>query len=431
MIPEDDVMMHLPVLLKPDPKRTVIRPFVPADPPGFEIPGHPRAQRITDHVLSLNPVRFERALKRVIHQLSTRHRNVEALLARRFEEVCPLIDHEKVTSEQALLIGAYFSAEYSFEAAALFNPSVVLHPNQDDLPDGTVRIAMSLRGVGEGHVSSVCFRTGTWTPGGEIAINPPSCYAVPPVVDMPEGEGDGAMIRLRCLESQEASESILFPILPSQRQGIEDVRLVRFVEEDGSVTYYGTYTAFSGVATQQEMFRVGDFRSFELRPVTGVLAHGKGMALFPRRINGRYWCLGRQDNENIWLMVSDDLYYWQEGIKLITPKKSWEFVQMGNCGSPIEIEEGWLVLTHGVGMARNYCIGVCLLDKDDPSKVIGRRPGPLLKPRAEQRAGYVPNVVYSCGGLVQDRTLLLPYAIADTYCAFATMSVDTLLASLE
>lgn len=431
MLATSDIVTHLPVLLRPDPSRTVLRPFVLEDPPPYAIPGHPRAERVARRILSFDADRLNIALQAAIEQLSQRHRDIETLLMRRFEEIRPLLGSEDVSRERALLIGAYFTAEFSFEAAALFNPSVTLHSDQTKLPPGAVRIAVSLRGIGEGHVSSVCFRTGIWTPGGDIVIDPPSPFAVPPVIEMPEGESPEALIRLHCGDSQEISETVIFPIAPSQRQGVEDLRLVRFEDDDGSIRYYGSYTAFSGFTTRQEMLRIRDFRTFEMRPVAGVLSEGKGMALFPRRINGRFWCLGRQDHENVWLMVSDDIYRWHEGIKLLTPQQPWECVQMGNCGSPIEIDEGWLVLTHGVGAARSYSIGACLLDKQTPWKVLGRMRKPLIQPRPEERAGYVPNVVYSCGALVKDRILLLPYGVADNYSVFATVPLDLLLAQMD
>lgn len=227
------------------------------------------------------------------------------------------------------------------------------------------------------------------------------------------------------------SETVLFPTLPSQRQGIEDMRLVRFVEDDGRVTYHGTYTAFSGAEARSELLSTTDFKSFEMRALSGEVASAKGMALFPRRIDGRYVTLGRQDNKNIWLNVSDDLLHWNSGVKLVEPRYPWEFVQMGNCGSPLEIDEGWLVLTHGVGTVRNYCIGACLLDKKDPSKLLVRTPRPVIAPSPHERDGYVPNVVYSCGALLGDRTLLLPYAVADSFSAFGSLSVEDLLACME
>ena len=290
---------------------------------------------------------------------------------------------------------------------------------------------MSLRGIGEGHVSSVSFRTGIWTPGGSLAIDEVGDVTQPPVVESTGGEGGPARVKLHCGGSRVVSETVLFPVLPSQRQGIEDLRLVRFTEEDGTIAYYGTYTAFSGAEVRSELLAGSDFHSFEMRALGGDAAKAKGMALFPRRIGGSYAMLGRQDNENIWLLTSDDLFTWNGGVKIVAPRYAWEFVQMGNCGSPIEIDEGWLVLTHGVGTVRNYCMGACLLDRDDPSRVIARTPRPILEPSPDERDGYVPNVVYSCGAMAHGRDLLLPYGVADSFTAFATARIDDLLAAME
>jgi predicted GH43/DUF377 family glycosyl hydrolase len=417
------------VVLKPDPSRTVVRPFEPGYPRGFD-DGRTRTDETVEFILSLDDEELRRQLDGVTASLDENHRDVNATLMRRFGEMFDRIpDPEGLSPEQQRLIGAYFSQEYAFEAAALFNPSAVPHPDQMGLPDGTVRLVLSLRGVGEGHVSSVTFRTGVWTPRGDLTIADPGSTSVPPII-VPRDDDDGA-VHLDCGGSRSISETVLFPTLPSQRQGIEDMRLVRFVEDDGRVTYHGTYTAFSGAEARSELLSTADFKSFEMRALTGDVASAKGMALFPRRINGRYVTLGRQDNKNIWLNVSDDLLHWNGGSKLIEPRYPWEFVQMGNCGSPLEIDEGWLVLTHGVGTVRNYCIGACLLDKRDPSKLLARTPRPVLAPSPHERDGYVPNVVYSCGALLSGRTMLLPYAVADSFSAFGSLSVDNLLTCME
>jgi predicted GH43/DUF377 family glycosyl hydrolase len=428
-----DIMTHSAILLRPDPSRTVIRPFAPEDPAPFVVPGHPRTQRIVNRVLGMSQQELEDDRARVTDSLDERHRDVDALLMRRFEEIAKQIglDRGMIEKARALLIGAYFCQEYSFEAAALFNPSIVVHPDQSEVEDGGVRFIMSLRGIGEGHVSSVTFRVGSWTPGALPTVDVPSPTAMPPIIEHRDEGDDTTVVHLHCGGSRDVSETVLFPITPSQHQGIEDLRLVRFTEDDGSLHYYGTYTAFSGSAARSELLSSEDFRSFEMRPLQGDAAVGKGMALFPRRVNGRYAMIGRHDNENIWLLESDDLYTWNGGRRIVRPKYPWEFVQMGNCGSPIEIEEGWLLLTHGVGTVRNYCMGACLLDKDDPSKVLARMPLPLVHPSPKERDGYVPNVVYSCGALVRDRTLLLPYGVADDFATFATVHLDDLLAAME
>jgi predicted GH43/DUF377 family glycosyl hydrolase len=417
------------VVLKPDPSRTVVRPFEPGYPRGFD-QGRTRTSETIEMIMGLDADELGRQLTGVTASLDEHHRDVDVTLLRRFEQIAPQMPAGLAPSpEQQRLIGAYFSQEYAYEAAALFNPSAVPHPDQSGVPAGAVRFVLSLRGVGEGHVSSVTFRTGVWAPGGDLTIDDPGTTSVPPVIA--KGSGSDDAVQLDCGGSRSISETVLFPILPSQRQGIEDMRLVRFVDDDGSVAYHGTYTAFSGAEARSELLTTTDFASFQMRALTGDVASAKGMAIFPRRIDGRYVTLGRQDNKNIWLNVSDDLLHWDGGAKLIEPRFPWEFVQMGNCGSPIEIDEGWLVLTHGVGTVRNYCIGACLLDKRDPSKLLARTPRPVLAPSPHERDGYVPNVVYSCGALVRERTMLLPYAVADSFSAFGTLSVDDLLACMD
>lgn len=426
-----DIMRHSSVILRPDPARTVIRPFSPEDPIGFVVPGHPRVKRIIERLLALDDCWLDLGRQRASAILSDRHRNMEAVLLRRFDELVGICDRSIVSQERAMVIGGFFSQEYSFEAAALFNPSAVLHWDQSNLPEGAIRFVMSLRGIGEGHVSSVTFRTGVWQPGRYIEMDPVSRYASPPRIDRIEGEEDESAIRLCFKGCMDVSEEVIFPMAPSQQQGIEDVRLVRFVEEDGTCEYLGTYTAFNGRDIRSELLRTTDFETFEMRPLTGSAAVGKGMALFPRRIDGRYVMLSRHDNENIWLVESDDLYSWNDARKIVTPRWPWEYIQIGNCGSPIEIDEGWLVLIHGVGLVRNYTISACLLDKDDPSKLLGRTRRPLLRPSPEERNGYVPNVVYSCGGIVHQATLLLPYGVSDNFATFATIPVSQLLREMD
>lgn len=416
-------------VLRPDPSRTVVRPFEPGYPEGYN-QGSTRTREVIDLIVGLDDDELARQLEGVTASLDENHRDVDALLLRRFREIASQIDDpERVSDQQQRLIGAYFSQEYAYEAAALFNPSAVPHPDQLGLPEGAVRFVLALRGIGEGHVSSVTFRTGTWIPGASLQMDPASPTSVSPIIE--KSDETETVIRLNCGGSRVLSETVLFPVLPSQRQGIEDVRLVRFQDDDDTVTYHGTYTAFSGAEARSELLTTTDFHSFEMRPLTGSVASAKGMALFPRRVDGRYAMLGRQDNKNIWLNLSDDILHWQGGTKLVLPRYPWEFVQMGNCGSPIELDEGWLVMTHGVGTVRNYCIGACLLDKQDPSKLLARTPRPVLAPSPHERDGYVPNVVYSCGALVRARQMLLPYAVADSFTSFATLSIDDLLMVME
>ena len=421
------MLHHYDLLLRPDPARTVVRPFEPEYPEPFRTGGRTRAQAIVDRVLGLDADGLKAEYGNVVASLDERHRDVDGMLCRRFDEVAQgLSDVAAIGPEQRRLVGAYFSEEYAFAAAALFNPSAVLLPDQTGAPEGGVRFLISLRGIGEGHVSSVTFRTGSWTPGGALELDDKSAVAVPPIIRQEEG----GVVRLDCSGARDPSEMVIFPVLPRQRQGIEDVRLVRFAEDDGSIHYYGTYTAFSGSDARPEMLCTADFRSFTMRQLDGDAAGAKGMALFPRRVGGKFYMLGRQDSENIWLHSSDDCYRWSGGAKLVEPRYPWEFVQMGNCGSPMEVDEGWLVLTHGVGTVRNYCMGACLLDRDDPSKLLARTPAPILEPTAQERDGYVPNVVYSCGALLHGRDLLIPYGVADEFTNFASCTVDDLLAAM-
>ena len=418
------------VVLKPDPSRTVLRPFDVAYPAAYSKRKGARVEAIIQRMLTIAPRMIKRGLRFVDELLDSRQRNLRSILLRQFDQVKEYVpEGAELSEDQKLLIGGVFSEEYAFEAAALFNPSIVRHWDQSGLKPGAVRFILSLRGIGEGHVSSVTFRTGVWDGALGVRVESPSGYAEPPQIET-RGKDDAELL-LHFGDIEEISEAVLFPMTPSQSRGIEDLRLVVFTEEDGTQLYVGTFTAFDGINIHQEILTTKDFCHFGMRPMEGKVAENKGMALFPRRIDGRYAMLGRQDNENIWLMYSDDLHRWDEAEKIIAPLHPWEFVQMGNCGSPIEIEEGWLVMTHGVGLLRNYTIGACLLDKKDPSKVIARSNIPLLRSGPEQRDGYVPNVVYSCGSLIQDRRILVPYGVADNFATIVTGDVDALLSHLS
>ena len=421
-----DVFTTLPIELKPDPARTVIRPFGFGYPAAFAEGRPTRAQEVAGRLMALEPAMRERMLCLLHKAMRERHRNVDHVFLRRFEEVKGDLGVEVTAECDRLLIGAYFSQEYAFESAALFNPSIVSVPDQDP-NDDSIRFILSLRGVGEGHISSVTFRSGTWDGGRGLHIDPPSSQGVPPRI---EQDDDAGWVRLRSDDSEDISETVIFPILPSQRSGVEDLRLTHFTDHDGVESVIGTYTAFDGKDARQEMLRGIDVRTYEMRALTGAMTGYKGMALFPRRINGQFVMLGRQDSENIWLLRSDDLHCWETGEIIMRPRYPWEFVQLGNCGSPIEIDEGWLVITHGVGSVRNYCLGASLLDKEYPSKLLGRMELPLVHPSPKERDGYVPNVVYSCGALVHDRTLLLPYGVADSFTTFATVEIDRVLQAM-
>ena len=420
----------LDLSLTPDPSLVVLRPFRPSVEEREEGASTPnRIERIVSSVLALSEAQRRRTWEGVLRGFADRHLDIQSFFLRTFREIAePHTEEMLLTIDEQLLIGAYFSQEYSFQAAALFNPSIVPHPRQNGAAEGELRIVLSLRAVGEGHISSIGFRTGTVTADGNLTLEEPHHHSR---IAAGRSYGGDEDVHIACDSSQPLDATVLFPVTGAQSNGLEDLRLVCFEEESGQTRYYGTYTAYSGSAIRSEMLETTDFREFGMAPLEGRAAHNKGMALFPRMVNGRYMMIGRQDNENIWLLQSDDLWTWETGEKLLTPRYPWEFVQMGNCGSPIELEQGWLILTHGVGPVRNYSIGAFLVDKTDPSKVLARTPEPLIRPVGEQREGYVPNVVYTCGALVHAGQLILPYAIADSVTTAVSMKVDDLLAYME
>jgi predicted GH43/DUF377 family glycosyl hydrolase len=336
--------------------------------------------------------------------------------------------HVAFTQDQRRLIGAYFLHEYSFETAALFNPSIVNHPNQAGVPVGGRRFILSLRATGEGHVSSLTFRSGLIQADGNVSVDPPARLATIPQVRNLSADAD--RVELVFSPDEDISERVIFPVLPSQSNGVEDARFVEFVDA-GERTFYATYTAYTGRAIRSELLETRDFVTFRMAPLNGTAAHNKGMALFPRKIRGKYAMIARQDNENLYLIYSDDLYTWNGGQAILKPQFPWEFVQIGNCGAPIELDEGWLLLTHGVGPVRRYSIGAVLLDKADPAKVLARSHEPLVRPEPSDREGYVPNVVYTCGGMRHGERVILPYAVSDTYCSVGTMKIAALIDNLR
>jgi predicted GH43/DUF377 family glycosyl hydrolase len=406
----------------------VLRPFKPATEPRELSPTDSRrANHVVDRVLALDPQAASHQLAEVLNSFEGRHRNLLASLDSRVSDMNDVfISHAPFSRTQAQLIGAYFLHEYSFEAAALFNPSIVVHPDQSGVADGALRFILSLRAVGEGHLSSLTFRTGLIAADGAITLVPAAREAAIACVQAhkPGTPADCIDVVFDC--DQDISERVIFPITESQSNGIEDARFVE-MEEGGARVFYATYTAYSGRAIRSELIETRDFCSFRMTPLRGPAARNKGMALFPRKFDGRYAMIGRQDNESLHLIYSEDLYYWGEGTVLLKPEFPWEFVQIGNCGSPIELDQGWLLLTHGVGPIRQYSIGAALLDKADPSRVLGRCSEPLLAPERAEREGYVPNVVYTCGGLRHNDRIILPYAIGDSYCDFATIDIASLL----
>jgi len=478
-------------ILKPNQSRVLLRPFSPGDAQ--------RAGRIIARIISLPEERAGSLLEEVCGEFSRRHQQIRHRFLERYEQVrgeLPSAEKpdEDLSEQRRQLIGSYFLAEYSLESAALFNPSIVPHPDQTGLQGGALRFILSLRATGEGHISSITFRTGVIHPDHRIEVLTPTGFLTEPdhvpntryetalfarkltevglvrdftrrvmnglgnsftqeelrtglqaeqsrlqegivVDDQEEAQGIWMLARsnyeVRFRQDQLLSERILFPATPSQRNGIEDARFVRFLNEDGSHVYYATFTAFDGRVIIPELVETSDFVLFRFISLNGPAAQNKGMAMFPRKINGRYAMLSRQDNENIYLMFSENVHFWDEHSVLLKPVFSWELVQLGNCGSPIETDAGWVVLSHGVGPMRKYSIGAFLLDRDDPSKVIGRLRKPLLEPNESEREGYVPNVVYSCGALLHNGVLIIPYGLADHATGFATVPLDELLAAMQ
>jgi len=474
------------ITLLPESARVIIRPFIPSS-------AH-RITTIIGRALALSEEDTARDLESVLEDFNSRHYDVESPLLANYEKVVPhLFTQRPLSRARKLLIGALFSGEYALESAALFNPSIVPHPDQDGVPDGGLRFIMSLRATGEGHVSSIEFRTGLLTPDGGIALDPVSRFVTTPEIDpnpsykkmpflvklheMGFGNGHTAAVmeplgedftrsdlnksilhirretmpvtqdlnrtirgiqwladsnyEMNFSPKLAMSERSIFPVSANESNGIEDARFVRFTEDDGAVMYYATYTAYNGHTILPQFIETQDFLHFRVLTLNGTAVQNKGMAIFPRRIDGSYAMLSRQDDENLFIMFSNNPHYWSDARVLLRPAEMWESVKIGNCGSPIETEAGWLVITHGVGPMRKYCIGAALLDLHDPTKVIGRLREPLLAPEGNGREGYVPNVVYSCGSLIHGRELILPYAMSDRASAIASVSLDKLLAALR
>ncbi len=432
-MPLSNLLHRQPLYLRPDPARVVVRPFRPSIEPRDMKPNEKtRANIIVDRVLGLDADAAKQQLVDVLENFEGRHRD----LLKRFEIRAAEMEgafwpHENFSAVQRQLVGAYFMHEYSFEAAALFNPSIVPHPDQTGIvADGSKRFVISLRAVGEGHISSLTFLSGVVDQDGMVAIDPTMRLASVPRIESRTGSADGDHLVLMFNANEDISERLIFPITDSQANGIEDARFVQF-EDQGVRNYYATYTAYNGRGIRSELIETSDFLTFKLRPLRGSAAVNKGMALFPRKINGRYAMIARQDSENLFFLTSDDLYTWDGGTAILRPEYPWEFVQIGNCGSPIELDEGWLLFTHGVGPVRKYSIGAALLDKDDPTKVIARTMHPLVRPEPSEREGYVPNVVYTCGAMRHNGKIILPYAVSDTYCSFGTVDIAELLHSMR
>ncbi len=473
------------IVFRPDSRRVLVRPFITSDVASI--------RHIIARALALPPADVAAQLALLRADFASRHIGLEHRWRKNFELIKNhLPEDQPIDDDRRHYLGALFSGEYALESAALFNPSIVAHPDQAGVPAGALRFILSLRATGEGHISSIEFRSGLIHADATIEIDEVSRFVIAPGVkenptyrrtifqhklqemgfendwswkvidslgrDFTRHQLEEAMHRAtegmeilpreiertrECIQwlaqsnyevhfppTTTLSQRIIFPVSPNETNGIEDARFVRFVEEDGAVTYYATYTAYNGRAILPQFIETTDFESFAVCTLNGQAVQNKGMALFPRRIGGRYAMISRQDDENLFLMTSDNLHFWNDPQLLRRPTQPWEFVKIGNCGSPIETTDGWLVITHGVGPMRRYCIGAILLDLDDPAKVIGWLEEPLLEPTGDAREGYVPNVVYSCGALLHGDRLILPYALSDTSSTLVTANIADLLAAL-
>ncbi len=420
----------LPLRLHADPARVVVRPFHL----GWANGSQPnRTSRIVGEVLGMTEAKVQAQLEHVLRDFEARHWQTRRVFMTRYEAIAKLLDLDdsNLSDARCQLIGAYFCHEYSYAAAALMNPSVVPHPDQSGMPRGCARIVMSLRAVGEGHISSIAFREGVITADGELHLAAEPPFATAADAYAPEDVRQEGPVQIYRHKDSTLSGTVIFPITAAQANGLEDLRLVQFTHDDGSVEWLGTYTAYNGRQIQSEMMRTKNFRRFDLVPMTGSAARNKGMALFPRKIDGQYMMIGRQDGENLYLIKSDSLTHWDEGERILEPAYPWELVQIGNCGAPIELDQGWLLLTHGVGAMREYSIGAVLLDKDDPSKVLKRSSMPLLAASDDDREGYVPNVVYTCGAMRHGDLIFMPYGVADSSVAFTFVPIDQMLGMME
>ena len=418
--------------LHADPSRVVLRPFHL----GWQARNAPggRAMRLVEDIAGMSETRAAAEYERVLRDFKSRHWQTETMFQERFAEVetnLHLGDREFSPMRQKL-IGAYFCHEYTYAAAALMNPSIVPHPDQSGCDDGSVRFVMSLRAVGEGHISSIVFREGIAKVDGSFDLWPQSAFATSVELDDESQHDSDGSVRVQRQRESTLSNTVIFPITEQQSNGLEDLRLVRFDHGGGDYEWIGTYTAYSGSSIRSELLRTRDFRTFDLEPIHGAAGRNKGMALFPEKLGGKHLMIGRQDGKNLYLLRSDRLDHWDdEGQMLMEPRFPWEFIQIGNCGSPIRTEAGWLLFTHGVGAMRKYSLGCALLDLDDPSKVIARTVEPVLTAENADRSGYVPNVVYTCGALSVGRKLLVPYGISDSAVGFATVDTDALIDMME
>lgn len=478
------------IILRPNPHRVLSRLFIPGEEE--LIRGTSRAQSVIDRCMNLSEEVVAETLKDILMRFGDRHRDLSEQFQLHFSAVESLLDPEaEISFERKSLIGSYFTQEYAFESAAYFNPSMVAHPDQSGLSFGYLRIIMSIRAVGEGHISSLVFRSGIINPAGEVLIDSSPKYAttrahrysvlrnrlvrqVAVEVGMDTGELDlvlgmlpdkftpeeldvtlsqlnlthymdstlnpvADILQKIARNSYEVdfdpsviiSEQVLWPTSADERRGIEDARWVHFTEPNGDTIYRATYTGYDGAGVNSRVFETHNFSNYSSTNLSGNAISNKGVAFFPRTIGGKYMALSRWDRESNSIALSDDGYYWNEAVTFQEAAQPWELVHIGNCGSPLETEAGWLVITHGTGPMREYCLGAILLDLEDPTKVIGRLDQPLLVANAQERDGYVPNVVYSCGGLIHNGTLFLPYGFSDKSSSIITANVADLVSSMN
>jgi predicted GH43/DUF377 family glycosyl hydrolase len=449
-----------------------------------------RISKIIQRIMSLPDTAAKNLIAQIMIDFSGRHEDIGHIFERHLNEVKDYLPRDAMLSDvQRALIGAYFTKEYSIESAALFNPSIVPHPDQSHLKEGSLRFIMSLRATGEGHVSSIVFRSGVLDRRNALLFDPISDFVETPdlqldpvyklnpfqrklnemgasneitahiLAQLPEDFTYNELIKkigilrakpqfsetiqnrtfeiIRWLADSNyevgfhpdhrISERVIFPVSKNESGGIEDARFVQFFNDNGEVVYFATYTAYNGITILPQLIETKDFIKFNILTLNGKAVQNKGMALFPRKIGGRYAMLSRQDGENNHIMFSDNIHFWQESQIIQEPQYPWEFIQIGNCGSPLESDKGWIVLTHGVGPMRQYCIGAILLDLENPTKIIARLDEPLLAPHEKEREGYVPNVVYSCGAMIHNNELVIPYAMSDINSGIATVAVKELL----
>lgn len=431
----------------PDTSRVIAR---------FHNVGDERSANIIRRVLRMPEERVKVALSQVLRGYSKRHRNITTILEKNFNKLNYLfkamdIIPESLGQSMRILIGSYFTKEYSIESAAFFNPSIIEHPDQTELGVGEKRVILSFRATGEGHISSLVFRTGVLDNNNDLTVEPvgkmldeADCFQK--IID----DKDSFLEKLKEMKpyphikwnassyyeiefslDSAISERVIFPISEAEKNGIEDARFVKFTDDDGEVTYYAIYTAYNGKDIYPRLLETKDFYHYKVSPLLGEVAENKGMALFPRKINGKYALLCRIDGENNYVSFSDNINVWRKAQIIQEPKYSWEFMQIGNCGSPIETKDGWLVITHAVGPMREYVLGASLYDINNPEKEIGRLSTPLIAPNKKEREGYVPNVVYSCGSMLQNGDLIIPYAMSDFASTYACVKIKDLLAELK